>query len=1085
MRYTIVLLFLLVILQSAAQVEIVPQLSRLAYITATGYSNSQQVIATAEYRVSKIVFWDARTKLRITSLTLKAPVVSIATDAQGRYFVAASENGEINVIDAVTLQVIQSLDFGAKVAGYGVVIMEYMPVTFINNDQFAFVYRKELGSTTKMQLSVWSISEGKERKLSGMDEQVQSLFTASGKQQLGIMHAKGIKWIDVATATITSNVLIDSLDLSRFSEQRFLYTPGGDKVLILFRGSNTGVLYNTQNGKKLLTIDSAFSGHFAGNDSLLIQTSRQKMMLYHTGNGGANILPVSEAVPWAYHFIPYEAGMYGLITPTGIQQFSLNSLAIASSAYVANQAPYGLAATDTGSFMYAWGSTLYEFNYRYANFKKIVYNFAVPVYRTLFTGNEDQWIVETLGDTDSLFCVAANAGKLLWKRAIDVKAGKVAAMSINREKTRLLVLMGRSVIKEFDLATGEVLTEMKSSNADIYDMEYSGDLLDSYVGLMKVQGSYTITKFGPRIKPFSYESFQNHLPIRTFQLSNNREYACYSYPEDGRFYVKPMDKDSAVKTVQHNARVFAFSPDDRLLATGSFSGGWVKLFRFPSLAPYAEYKCGDGKVFDLSFSADGRWLFAVLEDGWVTMINTTTREDVAKILLNESNFLVLQKQGFYRANKSQVEVIGLRTGNRSNAVSNADIKYNRPDKVLGSIAEADAALIGFYSRAYYKRLKKLSIDSTALNTLIEFPRAEIVNAQLITPRTSQPFINLPVKFTSGHLLHSFNVWVNDVPLFGSQGYRIAARRQQQLDTTISIPLEPGQNIIEVEAMLANGIKSTRDIVKVQSTFKAAPAKLYFIGIGIDKFAESQYNLQYSVKDIRNLAAAFKKRYGTSIIIDTLFNKQVSVAAVKALKAKLAKTQLNDKVIIAYSGHGLLSNNFDYYLSTYNINFNKPEENGLAYETLEGLLDSIPARKKLMLIDACHSGEVDKDELVKIEQAADSMKLKKGLTIVIKKKEGQMGLGSSFELMQELFVNVGRTTGANIISAAAGTQFALERNDLQNGVFTYCILKAMQQYPHLKVSELKAIVGSQVELLTNGMQRPTSRAEANKADWEIW
>jgi len=50
--------------------------------------------------------------------------------------------------------------------------------------------------------------------------------------------------------------------------------------------------------------------------------------------------------------------------------------------------------------------------------------------------------------------------------------------------------------------------------------------------------------------------------------------------------------------------------------------------------------------------------------------------------------------------------------------------------------------------------------------------------------------------------------------------------------------------------------------------------------------------------------------------------------------------------------------------------------------------------------------------------------------------GHLGLKNSFELMQSLFVNVGKSTGATIISAAAGTQFALERNDLKNEVFTY-------------------------------------------------
>jgi uncharacterized caspase-like protein len=81
--------------------------------------------------------------------------------------------------------------------------------------------------------------------------------------------------------------------------------------------------------------------------------------------------------------------------------------------------------------------------------------------------------------------------------------------------------------------------------------------------------------------------------------------------------------------------------------------------------------------------------------------------------------------------------------------------------------------------------------------------------------------------------------------------------------------------------------------------------------------------------------------------------------------------------------------------------------------------------------------------------------------------------------------VGKSTGATIISAAAGNQFALESGDLKNGVFTYSILEAINRYPTLKVSELKKIVGERVEQLTNGMQQPTSRNENIAVDWSIW
>ena len=89
-------------------------------------------------------------------------------------------------------------------------------------------------------------------------------------------------------------------------------------------------------------------------------------------------------------------------------------------------------------------------------------------------------------------------------------------------------------------------------------------------------------------------------------------------------------------------------------------------------------------------------------------------------------------------------------------------------------------------------------------------------------------------------------------------------------------------------------------------------------------------------------------------------------------------------------------------------------------------------------------------------------------------------------MQSLFVNVGKSTGATIISAAAGTEFALEGvNNLPNGVFTYCILEAMNKYDTMRISELKKIVGDRMVVITKGLQKPTSRNETIVVDWEVW
>ncbi len=93
--------------------------------------------------------------------------------------------------------------------------------------------------------------------------------------------------------------------------------------------------------------------------------------------------------------------------------------------------------------------------------------------------------------------------------------------------------------------------------------------------------------------------------------------------------------------------------------------------------------------------------------------------------------------------------------------------------------------------------------------------------------------------------------------------------------------------------------------------------------------------------------------------------------------------------------------------------------------------------------------------------------------------------NSFELMQVLFVNVGRSTGATIISAAGGTQFALEDGGLKNGVFTYSILEFMKNNSETTISKLKEYVNKRVPELTKGMQVPTARTEMNAIDWSVW
>ena len=534
---------------------------------------------------------------------------------------------------------------------------------------------------------------------------------------------------------------------------------------------------------------------------------------------------------------------------------------------------------------------------------------------------------------------------------------------------------------------------------------------------------------------------------------------------------------------------FTFSPDSRKIVTYG-ENNFARIWDIVQGKMLFELKGHENNIKSLFYNKQGNRIISSSGDNTFKLWDATSGKLLYTFFpLGENGYINLIPSGFYKTSADAARLLYYVTKDlKIITFEQLDVKYNRPDKVLEAIGNTDKALISSYRKAWEKRIKKLGIDTTAFRDGYSVPEADFVNRDAIEYEQQNGTLNLHIKgIDSTYKLDRFNVWVNESPIFGQRGISIKKKNSNRLDTTLTIKLSQGENRIETSITNVNGTESYRMPLYVKYTPAVKQKEsLKFIGIGIEKFADSSHNLSYSVKDIRDLSAKLKEKYGSDITIDTLFNENVNTAAIKSLKQRLQQTTVNDKVIVAYSGHGLLSRDFDYFLSTYSVRFDKPEENGLPYDELENLLDSIPARKKLMLIDACHSGEVDKEEMVRINETSDSMGLMKGtIPVALKPNQSHLGMKNSFELMQSLFVNVGKSTGATVISAAAGTQFALERGDLKNGVFTYSILEVMNKYPTMKISELKKTVGERVEQLTNGLQKPTSRNETIAVDWNLW
>ena len=697
---------------------------------------------------------------------------------------------------------------------------------------------------------------------------------------------------------------------------------------------------------------------------------------------------------------------------------------------------------------------------------------------------------------DSEHLILGKGGKTVTLVQKNDNSKKIKLDPGNNEYTKKIVVSadGKKILAHYynnklfiwEALTGKLLTQYDLHNSFVRIGNFSADgnsfitASEDSIFFLNTEVNDTVRFFKP---PLKYDK------IYSVELSHDSQKFVTTYFRTGMVRVYNAVTGLLIDSLDTKGRTIttSFSKDDTKLLLVNKSDYTVQVYDLLSKRMTDLSENHRQEVKSATFSGDTKFILTASYDNTCKLWNAATGRLIYTFLtLNGEEYFGQIQNRFYQCSAGAAKLLHYVTKDlKVITFEQLDVKYNRPDKVLEAIGNTDTALIKSYSNAWEKRIKKLHIDTTAFRDGFSIPEADFTNREDIANEQQSGVLKLVIKGNdSTYKLDRFNVWVNETPVFGQRGVAIRMRNRNDLDTTITIKLSQGENRIETSVISVNGTESYRMplIIKYTPAIQQKES-VRFIGIGIDRFADDRYNLQYSTKDIRDLSAKLKEKYKDDIIIDTLFNENVTVSNVKALKQKLLQTSENDKVIVAYSGHGMLSSGYDYYLSTYSVNFEKPEQNGLPYDELENLLDSIPARKKLMLIDACHSGEVDKEDLITLNASSDS--LIKGLKPVAYKQEGHLGLKNSFELMQSLFVNVGKSTGATIISAAAGTQFALERNDLKNGVFTYSILEAMNKYPTLKISELKKIVGERVEQLTKGLQKPTSRNETIAVDWSVW
>ncbi|MCB0478574.1 MAG: caspase family protein [Crocinitomicaceae bacterium] len=466
---------------------------------------------------------------------------------------------------------------------------------------------------------------------------------------------------------------------------------------------------------------------------------------------------------------------------------------------------------------------------------------------------------------------------------------------------------------------------------------------------------------------------------------------------------------------------------------------------------------------------------------------------IASIFIaNNGEWIIWNEDGYFSASKKGAQLVGYHMNQKKDQEAKFypfgqfDLKYNRPDIILRDLAVANENMIDFYYQAYIKRLKKFGMTEEQLSGDIHLPDLEVVSYEQVDKK-----LKLEIQAEdSKYKLDRFNIYINDVPIFGAKGKKLGDIANYKESLEIDLP--EGNSFVEVSVINNKGAESLRENLSIHVS-KSHKPNLYLVCIGASDYQNDAFDLKYASKDAKDLKESFLNSTNyEKINYKLLVDEEVTKENIAEIKSFVAQAGIDDVVILFIAGHGVLDENLDYYYATHDMDFNNPEDRGVSYAQIETLLDGLKAIKKVLFMDTCHSGEVDKED---VEIVAETNFLDEDITFRnaganVRKKDA-VGLKVSQEMVKELFADVRRGTGATVISSAGGAEYAMESESWKNGLFTFCLLDALKngsgdlnKDQKLMLSEVQNYLQRRVEKLSKGRQVPTSRIENISLDFQL-
>jgi WD40 repeat protein len=450
----------------------------------------------------------------------------------------------------------------------------------------------------------------------------------------------------------------------------------------------------------------------------------------------------------------------------------------------------------------------------------------------------------------------------------------------------------------------------------------------------------------------------------------------------------------------------AFSPDGNLALTGSDDGTAIA-WDAASGGELQRFEGHTKEVRTAGFSPDGRQVFTGSLDGTVRLWDLAGGEELARLLSLEGggDWLVVTPEGLFDGTADGEQKVAFRTGAGLDVrpVEYFFDKFNRAG-LLAAIWHGDRPMPSLDLG------KSLPPDVR----IVSPPPGDVADTDEVT-------VVVECRNKGGGV-GEVKLKQNDVNVGRPNSEE---RNGELVKSTFIFQLVEGPNRLEASAVPTDGASENHSLPVVLRYLKP-PVKpdLYLLTVGVNHYTKESMNLNFAAPDARAMDEVFERR-GKSLYADVhphvLLDEQATRAGIHQALVNIAKdAKKRDTLIVFLSGHGTMVGDLYYFIPS---DFRPAGDNsleddvrkqGLAANVLTQDLEQVPALKKILVLDTCHSG---------------------GMLGPNKGGKDPFAFRGTIE-------RLGRAEGTCIIAAAAASEEAKEVPELKHGVLAYTLLAGL-------------------------------------------